>query len=283
MKRRGLGRGLDALLAPSDTTAPGLLEVPIDVVRSNPYQPRRSMSDEELTELAASIRTHGVLQPLVVRADGEQYELISGERRLRAARMAGLSTVPVVVRQADEQQMLALALVENLQRSDLNPIEAASAYRRLMTEFGLTQEDIAGLVGKSRAAIANTLRLLSLAPQVQDLVVSGQLSEGHGRALAAVRVADDQLALCRRAVASSWTVRQLESEVGRLTRAQALKTPARRRTASSMRSDERAVAFERALGTRVEIRRRGRGGELIIHFYSEEELAAIYDRLAPGS
>ncbi len=283
MKRRGLGRGLDALLASSDVEPTGLVEVPIEAVRLNPYQPRREMADDTLTELAASIRAHGVIQPLVVRAAGDEYELITGERRLRAARLAGLTTVPVVVRQADGQEMLALALVENLQRSDLNPIEAATAYRRLMTEFGLTQEEIARLVGKSRAAIANTVRLLSLAPEVQELVVAGQLSEGHGRTLAGVRSADHQLELCRRAVARGWTVRQLESHVQRLARAQALRPAGRASQGASAASDERVVAFERALGTRVEIRRRGRGGQLVIHFYSDEELAAIYDRLVPGS
>lgn len=279
MKRRGLGRGLDALLASTEGSGGSWMEVPIDAIRPNPFQPRHEVNDAELSDLAASIGVHGLIQPLIVRADGEQYELIAGERRWRAAKLAGLATVPVIVREADRREMLALALVENLQRSDLSPIEAAEAYRRLMSEFELTQEDVAGLVGKSRAAVANTMRLLSLAPEVQQLIASGQLSEGHGRALAGVRSASDQIELCQRAVAGGWTVRELEREIQRHSEAQGL-SPGRRRERGSRVRDETAAAFEQALGTRVEIRRRKRGGQLIIHFYSDEELAGLYDRLA---
>ena len=221
MTRRGLGRqGIDALLTSTDdgprrAAETGVREVAVDAIRPNPFQPRRHIDEVGLQELAASITSHGLIQPLLVKADGDDagFTLIAGERRWRAARLAGLEHVPVVVRDATDQQMLALAIIENVQRSDLNPIEAAEGFRRLMDAFGLTQADVADLVGKSRPAVANTVRLLGLPDEVRALVADGHLAEGHARALLAVTDADAQRAVARRAIAGGWTVRRVEEEV----------------------------------------------------------------------
>lgn len=272
----------------------GVREVAVDAIRPNPFQPRHHVDEAELAELAASVKTHGLIQPLLVKADpaGGTFTLIAGERRWRASRLAGLDRVPVVVREATDQQMLALAIIENVQRSDLNAIEAAEGYRRLMDAFGLTQTEVADLVGKARPSVANTIRLLGLPDDVRDLVAGGHLSEGHARALLAVTDATVQLTVARQAIAGGWPVRRVEHEVRVLTAS----TQAPRvkqgtvgaggvdETAASADPDTAAAEreLERALGTRVEIRRRGAGGTVAIHFYSEEELAAIYDRLVDG-
>jgi ParB family chromosome partitioning protein len=285
--RRGLGRGLDALLTSTEGEPPDLREVPTDAIRPNPYQPRHGTDDADLEELAASIRAHGIIQPLVVCPvpEGDGYQLVAGERRWRAARMAGLDLVPVVVRAANPQEMLALAIVENLQRTDLDPIEAAQAFRRLMDEFALTQREVAELVGRSRTAIANTVRLLGLAEEVQRLVGEGHLSEGHGRALLAIDDPAGQVAMARRAIAGGWTVRRVEAAVRGLDEGveeRGAKAHRERRPRRDPDTEAAARELEAALGTRVEIRRRGDGGQVVIYFYAEEELAALYDRLAEG-
>ncbi len=313
--RRGLGQGLDALLRSTEVevavqdppvseqtaarAAPGPLpggmrEMAIDDLRPNPFQPRQSMDSAALGELADSIRVHGLIQPLLVTPDGDGYCLIAGERRWQAARLAGLTHVPVVVRAAEPQEMLDLAIIKNVQRADLGPIEMAEAYRRLIRDFGLTQTEVAHLVGKSRAAITNTLRLLNLPDEVRALVIDGSLSEGHARALLAADSPAQQLGLAHRAIAGGWTVRQMEAEVRHLSQpappvadAGSTGMPARR-TPQAGTSPTREVdpdtaaaidALQRSLGTRVEIRRHGEGGQLVVHFYSEEELAGLYDRL----
>lgn len=312
--RRGLGQGLEALLrstvpeataeAGGGATTPaaasgdgGVRMVAIDAVQPNPFQPRRVFEPTALAELSESIRSHGLLQPLVVSPEGDGFRLIAGERRWHAARAAGLERVPVVVREADRQQMLALAIIENVQRADLGPLEMAEAYRRLMDEFGLTQVEVAHVVGKSRVAVANTVRLLNLAPDVLPLLADGQLTEGHARALLAIEDPARQLAVAHRAIAGGWTVRQIEAEVRLLTQpapAPAAAPPATPGAGTGGRSGQddsadpdtaaAAAALEEALGTRVEIRRRGAGGQLVLHFYSEEELSGLFDRLvgAPG-
>ncbi|RIL11111.1 hypothetical protein DCC79_05890 [bacterium] len=314
--RRGLGQGLEALLRSTvpevaeaggaaagaeargetpgsgpEARGSGVREVAIDAVQPNPFQPRRVFEPTALAELTESIRAHGVLQPLVVSPDGAGYLLIAGERRWHAARAAGLTQVPVVVRDADRQQMLALAIIENVQRSDLGPVEMAEAYRRLMDEFGLTQIEVAHVVGKSRVAVANTVRLLHLAPDVLTLLADGQLSEGHARALLAIDDPVRQLSVAHRAIAGGWTVRQVEAEVRLLTQPApaAAAAPATDAAAAGLRSGGEArvdpdtaaaaAALEEALGTRVEIRRRGEGGQLVLHFFSEEELSGLFDRL----
>lgn len=312
-KRRGLGRGLDALLKstelpvaaePSDSpgsdgspmsaaasvgpVATGVLWVGIDRIRPNPYQPRQTFDTEALEELAASIRSHGLIQPLLVAPGEDGYTLIAGERRWQASRLAGLHQVPVVTRQASAQEMLALAIIENVQRENLDPLEAATSYQRLIEEFGLTQAEVASLVGKSRVAITNTVRLLGLPADLRLLVSGGHLSEGHARALLGLHDPLEQQAMAQRAVADGWTVRRLEEAV-RLRRTSLdgdLSKGERRESVRPTPSDPDTAAavssLESVLGTRVEIRRRGRGGQILLHFYSEEDLATLYRALTAG-
>ncbi|MCB0216652.1 MAG: ParB/RepB/Spo0J family partition protein [Chloroflexi bacterium] len=311
--RRGLGRGLDALLQSTETPvaidapeiAPATTEpdaqsadpaaapdsgprlLPVSAIQPNPYQPRHVFDEVALSELTASIQAHGLIQPLLVTPDGQGFRLIAGERRWQAAQRAGLEQVPVVVREATPQQMLALAIIENVQRADLDPIEAATGYRRLMDEFDMTQTQVARLVGKSRVALANTVRLLGLGEDLQRLVSAGHLSEGHARALLPIADLDEQRRLAREAIAGGWTVRRIEAAVRAITQPGRKATPAvaagsgAGSAAAELDPDTRAAvdALEAKLGTRVEIRRRGAGGQLVLHFYSEEELSALYDRL----
>jgi ParB family chromosome partitioning protein len=276
-RARGLGRGLSALIP---ITA-GVDEVDVDLIVPNPHQPRTSMSDESLRELADSIREHGVLQPLLVsasKADGV-YQLIAGERRLLAARLAGLSRVPVVVKEAASRELLELALVENLQRQDLNPLEEALAYRRLAGEFEMTQEAIASRVGRSRTAVANALRLLALSDEIKESLVSAAISEGHARALLGLEDTTARGEAWRRVVKDGLTVRQTEELVRRWPLAAVAK-----RTAPPHQQDPDALALEArirgSLGTKVELRRRASGrGRLVLHFYSDEELEGLLARL----
>jgi ParB family chromosome partitioning protein len=294
-QRTGLGRGLDALLtgtaAPSgdaaDEATSGVRQVAVDAIEPNPYQPRREFDAAQLAELADSIRSHGLIQPLTVKREGEGWILIAGERRWRAAKQAGLDTVPVIERDADPQQMLAVAIIENVQRADLDPVESAFAYRRLMDEFGLTQHEVARLVGKSRPAVANLLRLLGLCEDVRGLIAAGHLGEGHGRALLGIADEAEQLRFARRAITEGWTVRRAEAAVRewgeRMAGKPAAEPAAPSGSTGPSDSDPdtmaAARALEAALGTKVEIRRTGERGRLVIHFYSEEDLSALYDRL----
>ena len=277
---RGLGRGLDSLIG----AAPAQQTAPIDAIAPNPSQPRQEFDPEQLDELADSIRTHGVLQPLLVQdAEPGRYQLIAGERRWRAARMAGLETVPIIV-QADgsdgASERLTLALAENIQRSDLNPIELAGAFAQL-SEGGWTQQRIADEVGKSRAAVANVLRLLKLPEAVRDLLAQGVLSEGHGRALAGAPPSQ-QLPLAKRAVAEGWTVRQLEDAATQL-------TERRKSTAKRTRSEppsyvrQAAERWSNALSAKVEARVTATGGQLVVHWRDEDELEALTARLSGES
>jgi ParB family chromosome partitioning protein len=270
-KRRGLGRGLDALL-PAGEPARAL---PISALRPNRLQPRVSFDEAELDELAASIRDRGLVQPLVVTPAGDgTFTIVAGERRFRAARRAGLESVPVVVREVGgDRELLELALVENLQRADLNALEEAEAYRLMQERFGLSQEEIAARVGKGRATVTNALRLLRLPAEIQDLIRGGQLSAGQARPLVAVEDAEAQLDLARRAVAAGLSARDLEALAS---------GPAARRRRPAPAEPHAAAAAERLtqkLQTKVEIARRGRGGFLKIHFHSEEELMRLYDLL----
>jgi len=275
----GLGRGLDALI-PSSRDERGVLEVPVDRIERNPNQPRTSFDEAQLGELAASIAVHGVLQPVVVRAlaDGG-YELIAGERRLRAAKIAGLGTIPAVVRDSsDDSDSLELALIENLQREDLNAIEAALAYRVLIDRFGLTHEAVARQVGKSRVAISNALRLLELAPETRQAIVDGRISEGHGRALAAITIAELQRAALAVVLERQLSVRQTEELVRRKRDEQ----PARERQSLSHDLQDLEAQLRGVLATKVGIVRTRRGGRLVIDFYSDEELDRLYSIITRG-
>jgi ParB family transcriptional regulator, chromosome partitioning protein len=277
-----LGRGLAALIPQAVASTPGPTEIPIDRIERNPYQPRTSFAEEGLAELAASIATHGVLQPVLVTETVDGYRLVAGERRLRAAQLAGLDRIPAVIRQADERDQLELALVENLQRADLNPMDAARAYRQLHDQFGMTNEVIADRVGKARPTIANTVRLLDLEPEAQDAIAVGKISEGHGRALLGLQplVQREVLAL---AIARGLSVRQVEELARRLrdgmrpTGAAAGERPA---DAEIERVED---DLRRALGTKVRLVRSRRGGRIIIEWYSDEELGRLYERLTGGN
>ncbi len=274
-RSRGLGRGLEALIP---ELQPAVEEVDVDLIAPNPQQPRTAFDSESLTELAASIREHGIIQPLIVSrpaAGGAPYQLITGERRLLAARQAGLGRVPVIVKEASPQALLELALVENLQRQDLGPLEEAGAFRRLGDEFGLTQEAIAARVGRSRSAVANSLRLLSLSAEIQASLARGEISAGHARALLGIDDAEERRRAWRRIVEGRLTVRDAESLAKRGGRRQ---PAARRRLPADLAAIEERLRS--SLGTRVELRKGRRGGRLVIHFFSDEELEAIIERLS---
>ena len=277
-RARGLGRGLSALIPPD---VAGVDEVDLDLIVPNPQQPRFSISEESLQELTQSIREHGVLQPLLVSASDAEgtYQLIAGERRLRAARLAGLSRVPVVVKEAATHERLELALVENLQREDLSPLEEAQAYRRLAEEFGMSQEAIAARVGRSRTAVANTMRLLTLSDEIKAGLAAGAISEGHARALLGLKSEDDRHTAWLQVTERQLNVRQTEALVRRWPDGAASPdSPAR------PQDDPETAALESklraAVGTKVELRRRSTGrGRLVLHFYSDDELTGLLARL----
>ncbi len=281
--RSGLGKGLEALI-PSAGPTPGLRRVNIDAIAPNPHQPRSIFDQEALEELANSIRELGLIQPLIVQqmpGEGDvsrppRYQLITGERRWRAARLAGLQHVDVIVKEATPQEMLEFALVENIQRADLNPLEEATAYQQLADEFGLTQERIAERVGRSRVSVANTMRLLRLPQGVKDALLQGRITEGHARALLMLDEDEEQLLALRAIEKKKLSVRQAEELVRRFQAA--TQTISRQRTRSP-ETEALESEFRDALGTRVDLFRSRKGGKLVIHFYSEEDLQAIYDRL----
>ncbi|MCS7178665.1 MAG: ParB/RepB/Spo0J family partition protein [Anaerolineae bacterium] len=275
MGKFGLGRGLEALI-PVGAEATGILEVPVEDIRPNPHQPRMLIRDDELVELALSIQTHGILQPLIVVREGDGYQLVAGERRWRAAKLAGRTTVPVIVKDLAPQQTLELALVENLQRKDLNPLEEAAAYRQLIEEFGLTHEEVAQRVGRSRVAVTNTLRLLKATDAVKEALLNGRIGEGHARALLALEDPEAQVAALRIVLRQGLTVRQTEELVGRILQARPSK-PTARPTAPQVQALE--DRFRQALGTRVQVRPGKKGGRIIIYYYSDEELEGLYERL----
>ncbi len=277
--KRGLGRGLSALLGEDSLPSPGGEEgvrtVPIESLEPSPLQPRREFDEEEIEGLADSLRRHGVLQPLLVRpapGSGGGFEIVAGERRWRAAQKAGIFELPVVVRELEDREVVQLALVENLQRRDLDPLEEAEAYRRLIEEFGHTQEEVARAVGRSRSHVANTLRLLSLPAVIRGLLRSGRISAGHARALIG---AADPVALAEMVAARGLNVRRTE-ELARRTH----RRKPRPRPSPDPDVEAAAEAFARLLGLRVTIRPEGRGGRLIIRYSDPEQLEDLRRRLA---
>ncbi|MEW6262497.1 MAG: ParB/RepB/Spo0J family partition protein [Thermodesulfobacteriota bacterium] len=282
-KKRALGRGLEALIGDVSAGAVeeiGPLEVRVEAIDLNPLQPRKNIKDKELQALTDSVRDHGLLSPLVVRRSGpDRYELIAGERRLRAAKAAGLTRVPVVVREADRAEMLELALIENLHREDLNPIEQAESYRRLSEEFGKSQEEIARLTGQDRSTVANLIRLLGLPEAVQEDVRQGRLSAGHARALLALSEQDRILAAREVVLGRGFSVRQTEALVRR-----SVRSPAGQ---SANRTDQAyfqalAEAMTRSLGAKVRLIPRGRKGRMVIAYSSPEELERLLRILGVG-
>ncbi|MBC8331546.1 MAG: ParB/RepB/Spo0J family partition protein [Anaerolineae bacterium] len=279
-KRPGLGKGLDALIpmdalpSASADSAAGVVEVPVDQISPNPRQPRVHFKPTGIAELAASIREHGIIQPLIVTRDEQTtgYILVAGERRLLAAKEAGLEKVPVVVREATDQQRLELALIENVQRADLSPLETADAYQQLVDEFGLAHAEIAERVGKSRVAVTNTLRLLNLPPSAKQALLEEKISEGHARALLALSTSQSQAAALQTVIDKKLSVRQTEELVRKLS---GEKPPLRERPAPQPEVVELEERLRSALGTKVSMKHGNKGGTITVHYYSNEELDAL--------
>ncbi|NTW13726.1 MAG: ParB/RepB/Spo0J family partition protein [Candidatus Moranbacteria bacterium] len=262
----------------SETMSSGMREVPVADIVPNPHQPRFHFDEGKLRELADSIREHGVIQALVVSPKpGGKYELIAGERRLQASKLAGLSKVPVIVRDAEEQEKLELAIIENVQRHDLNPIEEAKAYARLMDEFGLIQEEVAKKMGKSRSAVANIVRMLVLPVEIQRAVAEGKISEGHAKALLSVDNPEKQRALFELIVKLGLTVRATEAKV----RETVVRSHIRHGSSLSPALVEKADRMSAVLGTKVAVKPAGKGGRIVVEYYSDEELDQIVSRLIP--
>jgi ParB family transcriptional regulator, chromosome partitioning protein len=272
---RGLGRGLGALIPPSTI---GLREVPVGAIRPNPWQPRTHFDQQDLEGLAQSIREHGVLQPVLVsqQSDGT-FQLITGERRWRAVQLAGLPTLPAMVKEATPLASLEMALVENIQRRDLNPLEEAQAYRQLLDEHGLTQEALAQRIGKSRVAVSNTLRLLHLPEEVRQALAAAAITEGHARAILTANGEPQRLGLLARVLAQHLSVRETEALAREMNAAPP--ASADERTAPDPDVERLEDAFRQALGTRVRLVRTRHGGRLVISFFSDEELQGIYEAI----
>jgi ParB family chromosome partitioning protein len=279
-KRPALGRGLSALIPDAAPSAAGerALEVDSDLLRPNKFQPRTNIDEAKIEDLARSIRSNGIIQPIVVRKVEGGYEIVAGERRWRASQRLGLLKVPVVVRDIPEDRLLAAALIENIQREDLNPIEEAHAYRRLTEEYHLTQEQIADAVGKDRSSVANYLRLLRLPQEVRANLGSGGLSMGHARALLGLSDEASQLRVAREVVARGLSVRETEALVKKATQPAAPKEPVQKDVHT--RAAEEKLRF--VLGTRVRIDRKRKGGKIEIDFESEDELQRLFETLTDG-
>jgi ParB family chromosome partitioning protein len=281
-RSQGLGRGLGALIPQRGGVHASAIDIPITRIRANPFQPRKRFDPESLAALAASIAANGVIQPILVSETIDGYQLVAGERRLRAAQVAGLERIPAVVRQLIDRDQLELALVENLQREDLDPLETADAYRQLINRFGFTADDVANRVGRARSTVANTLRLLDLAPEVQAAVADGRLTEGHGRALGGISP-ELQAHVLDSVVGQDLSVRQTEELVRRLKEPR----PAAEKAAAARKPDAELERVEedlrRALGTKVSLARSRKGGRIVIEYYSDEELGRLYDRLTGGN
>jgi ParB family transcriptional regulator, chromosome partitioning protein len=279
-RSQGLGRGLASLIPQRAAGPAATVEIPTSRIRPNPRQPRKRFDADGLASLTASIAEHGVIQPILVTEVVDGYQLVAGERRLRAAQAAGLERIPAVVRQLADREQLELALVENLQREDLDPIETADAYRSLIEEFGFSQDDLATRVGRARSTVANTLRLLDLALGIQAAVADGRLTEGHGRALGGLP-AELQERVLDSVIGQDLSVRQTEELVRRL------REPKPTPTAATHNADPDLERVEedlrRALGTKVSLARSRRGGRIVIEYYSDEELGRLYDRLTGGT
>ena len=275
MEKKALGKGLAALLPESEAKETGqtIHMIPVTQIQPNRYQPRKTFVEEELRELVESIKRHGILQPVLVRRKSEdRYELIAGERRFRAAALAQLPAVPAVIRKSSDAESTILSLIENIQRSNLNPVEEAKAYRRLIDEFGVTQEAVAERVGRDRASVANICRMLSLPTEVQGMVASGQLTLGHAKVILGKKNAEDQLTLAKRIVRDQLSVRQVEQLVK-----QGSRKARSRRTAGNPLHADVEDRLRKHLGTKVVIRSRRQKGELVLTYYSQEDLTRIVD------
>lgn len=281
-QRSGLGRGLEALI-PAGKDQPQSLavrQVLVENITPNPRQPRTVMDNEALLELSASIKEHGLIQPLIVTGSPPLFTLIAGERRWRAAQLAGLTEVPVIVKETTPQEMLELAIIENIQRADLNAMEEAFAYRQLMDEFGLTQEEVSDRVGKGRSTVANFVRLLNLPPEAQQAVLDGHISGAHAREILRLPTEDMQIIATKSIVKLQLSRRQTITLIDNLL-AEKKPAPKERKTLSPeyLALQEE---FEQSLGTRVNIVQGDKGGRVVIHYYNDEDLQAIYDNIVSG-
>ena len=280
-KKLALGRGLDALIPGLDTQKPEAREYfqcDIDLIQRNRHQPRRRFSEEDLQELSDSIRSQGIIQPLVVRKQGSGYELVAGERRLRAARKAGLKQVPVVVRAVEDAELLEMSLVENIQREDLNPMDEAEAYHRLISEFSLTQDQAASRVGKSRSAVANFLRLRNLPRQIKESITDGSVSMGHARALLSIENTAAQLDLWGTVIRRGLSVRETEN-LAKQAKPSAKQKKRPQRTSEQLYFTDIADDLSRLYGTKVQIKRRGSVGRVEIEFYGDQDLDRLLGML----
>lgn len=268
------GAGEPALNRPAaDEKSGQALQVDIKEIKVNPLQPRRQFTDVNLDELVESIKKHGVIQPLIVSRSGDRYELIAGERRLRASEKAGLDKVPVIIRDVNDQQKLEVALIENIQREDLNPIDLAVAYEKLVSEFNLTQEDVAKQVGKSRSAVTNTLRLLNLPEEIRLALIDGKISEGHAKYLTGLDSETKQMNLFRKIMHNDLTVGDTGKEARRMGGTK------QARIKINYADKDKEFALRQFFGAKTEIKRKGRGGQIIIDFYSDEELGEIIGKV----
>ena len=281
MPRRGLGKGLEALIPGNFQAEPAGSSqfIAVDQILPNPSQPRGEMDETSLDELANSIREHGIIQPVILTKNetGDHYTLIAGERRLRAAKLAGLESVPCIVRQASEQERLELALIENIQRENLSPLESAHAYLKLQEEFGLTQDQVAERVGKSRVAVTNTIRLLKLPEEALVALNSERITEGHARALLGLASSQAQLAALQTILKDELNVRQAEELVRKLSGIKP--RPLVEKTAKSADMKSLEASLRERLGTKVSLNPKDNGGTIVIHYYSEEELQSLLDQI----
>lgn len=252
-----------------------VLHVPVEHIRANPNQPRKEFDDERLEELADSLKKHGLIQPITVRYIGEKrFELISGERRLRASKLAGLDEIPAYIREADDEQSMAFALIENIQREELNPLEIAMGYKRLLEEFDYTQAEVANRVGKNRTTVTNMLRLLNLPDFIQTALISGEVTIGHARALITIEDVSVQKKLLNKIIKLNWTVRQVEDAVRALSNTSQKKT-SKKEDAKNVFYDEISSRLRRTFSTKVNVKPKAKGGEIKIEYYSEEDLERI--------
>ncbi len=269
--KKGLGKGLGALISSAESDDNGIREIRINDIEPNIEQPRKNFNDEKLTKLAESIKQHGVVQPLIVHREGNTYRLVAGERRWRAARLAGLQTVPVIVRELTDRQVMEIALIENIQREDLNPVEEAEAYEKLISEYGMTQEEVSNTVGRSRPAITNSLRLLSLQDKIKSSLISGEISSGHARALLSIESKDVQLKALEEIIRRELSVRETELLVKQLS------NPKKSKKTKTVDAEYQAIEekFREVFGTKVRIMNNKKNGKILIEYYSPDELDRI--------
>jgi ParB family chromosome partitioning protein len=274
MSKKGLGKGLGALISSAENTETGVKELKINEIEPNGNQPRKKFDDEKLKKLSESIKLHGIVQPIIVKKDGEQYKIVAGERRWRAARIAGLNTVPVVIRELSNKEVMEIALIENIQREDLNPIEEAEAFEKLLNEFSMTQEELSNSIGRSRSAIANIIRLLGLDEEIKLYLINGDITSGHARALLAIEDKDIQKQICKEIIEKKINVRETENLVKKYTKNNT-------REKKKVENSEEFLKIEETLqnifGTKVKLMNNNKKGKILIEYYSNDELDRILE------